>query len=194
VHILIVYGTSEGQSRKVAELVAERLRAAGHTVTLVDAVRQPVAPRVAGFDGAIIAARVHAGLYQRQIMRFVRANRATLDTIPNAFVSVSMSAARLSAGDNARLRAYVSGFVRRSGWTPARVYHVAGARLYTRHGPIGRWILGLVDGNRFATDRDHEWTDWTALGKFADEFAMSLKPDQPGAETARPAEPLDTLD
>src|SRR5579871_2512049 len=74
--VLIIYGTSEGQTRKVAEFLAKRLEAAGHVVELVDAIRQPATPRVSGFDGAIVAARVHTGHYPRQIVRFARANRA----------------------------------------------------------------------------------------------------------------------
>ena len=193
VAVLVIYATSEGQTRKVAEFLAERLETAGHAVELVDAIRQPVTPRVSGFDGAIVAARVHAGLYPRQIVRVARANHAALDTMANAFVSVSMSAARLAAGDDARLRAYVENFRHRGGWTPKRVCHVAGARLYTRHGAIGRWILGLVDGRRFSTDRDHEWTDWQALAEFADDFARSLRPGSPDEARALHA-PLDTLD
>lgn len=191
--ILIVYGTSEGQTRKIAAFLARRLEDAGHAVTLADAIRQPVVPRASDFDAVIVAARVHAGRYPREVVRFVRANRAALGTMPNVFVSVSKSAARLAIGDDQRLQKYVGDFLHRTGWAPARVFHVAGARLYTRHGALGRWILGLVDGNRFSTNRDYEWTDWAALETFADEFAAGLPPGHPEG-VARTPEPLDALD
>lgn len=125
--------------------------------------------RASDFGAAVIAARVHAGGYPRQVMDFVRANRAALEVIPNAFVSVSMSAAKLVPGDEGRIAKYIGDFIGRGGWTPNCVYHVAGARYYTRHNAVGRWMLGLVDGHRYETDRDHEWTDWVALAKSADE-------------------------
>ena len=174
-HILLLYGTSEGQTRKIAEFVADRLRAVGHEVLLRDVMHQDPPVHAAHFDAAIIAARVHAGSYQRQIVAFARANRAALKRIPNAFLSVSMSAARLTPGDEARLARYVNRFITRSGWQPEQVLHVAGARLYLRHNFIGRAILRLVDGNRFDATRDHEWTDWQALDAFAAGFDASLR-------------------
>jgi menaquinone-dependent protoporphyrinogen oxidase len=168
--ILILYGTSEGQTRKIASFVADRCRAAGHDVKLVDATDRHTSVRAADFDATIIAARVHAGTYQRAVLAFARDNRHILGIMPNAFLSVSMSAARLSPMDGTRLESYIAGFTRRTGWSPEQVLHVAGARLYTRHNAVGRWIFGLIDGHRFPTDRDHEWTNWRALERFADEF------------------------
>jgi menaquinone-dependent protoporphyrinogen oxidase len=168
--ILILYGTSEGQTRKIAGFVADRCRTAGHEVELADATDRHSSVRAADFDAAIIAARVHAGAYQRAVVAFARDNRHILGIMPNAFLSVSMSAARLSPMDGTRLESYVAGFTRRSGWAPEQVLHVAGARLYTRHNAVGRWILGLIDGHRFPTDRDHEWTDWPALERFTGQF------------------------
>jgi menaquinone-dependent protoporphyrinogen oxidase len=174
-HILLLYGTSEGQTRKIAGFVAERLRAVGHDVLLRDAMRPYPPVHAADFDAVIIAARVHAGGYQRQIVAFTRANRAALERIPNAFLSVSMSAARLARGDEARLAHYVSHFITRSGWRPEHVLHVAGARLYLRHNFIGRAILRLVDGNRFDVRQNHEWTDWQALETFTARFDSVLR-------------------
>lgn len=174
--ILVLYGTSEGHTQKVATFVAALLRQRGHDVSLLDPREQPVTLRLPDFDAAIIAARVHAGLYQRRIMRFVRNNRPWLDTVPNAFLSVSMMAANLRLGDMARAEGYVTRFVRRTGWTPRRIVHVPGARLYTRHNAIGRWILGVVDRNLLDTARDHIWTDWAALERFAETFDASIVP------------------
>jgi menaquinone-dependent protoporphyrinogen oxidase len=174
-HILLLYGTSEGQTRKIADFVAERLRALGHDVVLRDVMRWNPPVHAADFDAVIVAARVHAGSYQRQIVAFARANRTVLERLPNAFLSVSMSAARLTPGDEARLARYVTRFIRRSAWRPEHVLHVAGARLYLRHNFIGRAILRLVDGNRFDVRQNHEWTDWPALEAFAEGFDASLR-------------------
>jgi menaquinone-dependent protoporphyrinogen IX oxidase len=75
-----------------------------------------------------------------------------------------------------RARAYVDAFIAQTGWTPRQVFHVAGARLYTRQNRIGRWILGMVDRHRFDTRRDHVWTDWIALEQFAASFSAGLGP------------------
>ena len=167
--ILVVYGTSEGQTAKVAAAMALRFRESGYDVASFDVQRLPVTLNLRDFDAAVIAARVHAGRYPRRIVSFVRANRASLEMMPNAFVSVSMSAAKHVPGDDLRLAKYAKDFAALSGWSPKRTYHVAGARLYTRHNALTRWILGLVDGHRYDTHRDHEWTNWTAVRADADE-------------------------
>lgn len=180
--ILILYGTSEGQTRKVAGFLAGRFSSAGHEVTLSDATSRSGPPDPADFDAVLVAARVHAGRFQRQIVGFARRHGATLDTRPNALLSVSMSAAALGPGDAARAQGYVAAFIRQTGWTPQRTVHVAGARRYLRHGLIGRWILGLVDRHRFDTQQDHEWTDWPALERFGSEFlnaAAGTTPSRP---------------
>jgi len=195
VRILVLYGTSEGQTAKIARRLADRLEAIGHEVSLINANRQPPALTADRFDATIVAARVHAGRYPRRILGFIRANRPTLNRLPNAFLSVSMSAALQAPGDQVRLNGYISNFIGRTGWMPAQVYHVAGARLYTRHNAVSRWILGIVDRHRCDTNRDHEFTDWDAVDRLAMTFldsigsvpAASSSPREPA--TATPSVP-----
>jgi hypothetical protein len=62
--ILIVYGTTEGQTAKIVEFVAKRLRFAGDDVTVLEAASAGVID-VTGFEGAILAA------FNRRIDRVV---------------------------------------------------------------------------------------------------------------------------
>jgi menaquinone-dependent protoporphyrinogen oxidase len=174
--ILILYGTSEGQTRKIAQRLAERLVALGQVVSPIDVDHCPPALAADDFDATIIAARVHAGRYPRRILSFISANQLALKRRPSAFLSVSMSAALHVPGDKKRLDRYVSDFIGRTGWTPARIYHVAGARLYTRHNVVGRWLLGIVDRHRYDTNQDHEFTDWPAVDRLAEAFLGSIAP------------------
>ncbi len=172
--ILIVFGTTEGQTRKVATFLADRFLAKLHSVTLVDADKPPAALDPAGYDAIVVAARVHSGRYPSSVRHFVRRNLATLTAKPSAFVSVSLMAARGTAKAPEALARYVARFARKTGWTPRHVHHAAGARFYARHGAIGRWILQKIDSKAFGksddVSRDQEWTDWEALGRFADAF------------------------
>lgn len=175
-NILVLYGTSEGQTRRTATFVADRLKARGLKVSLRDITDNAETIELSTFDGAIIAARVHAGRYQRAVTAFATRHNRALTDMPAAFLSVSMSAAGLRPGDMERAENYADRFVRKTGWTPNRVLHVAGARLYTRHNAIGRWILGLVDRHLLDTSQDHEWTDWEQLKRFAEDFvAITLE-------------------
>ena len=166
--VLIAYGTSEGQTRKIAQFVADRLTAAGDEVALVDVTKLPRHFDLSRYDAAIIAARVHAGAYQSAVKRLVRGNLQALAAMPNAFLSVSMSAAGHVPGDPERVAAYAKGLTARTGWTPEQVHHIPGARKYASHNALGRWILGIVDRHRYDTSRDHEFTDWMAVAALAD--------------------------
>jgi len=64
--ILLLYGTTEGQTRKIAEFVAKRLRDIGDTVTLVDATGDTTLVDLRAHDAAIVAASLHVGQYQTQ--------------------------------------------------------------------------------------------------------------------------------
>ncbi|RUT31426.1 protoporphyrinogen oxidase [Arsenicitalea aurantiaca] len=174
--ILIVYGTSEGQTEKVARYLADRFSHGGHEVTLIDARSLPADLDMEGQDLTIVAARVHAGSYPRAIESFVRSERNRLQDMPSAFISVSMAAAGHRPGDLERAEDYVERFIAKTGWTPTFVHHAAGARLYAHHGPLTRWILGMIDGNRYDTARDHEFTDWAKLRAFANDVLAGSVP------------------
>jgi menaquinone-dependent protoporphyrinogen oxidase len=58
-NILLIYGTTEGQTRKIAEFIKPELEKAGHVVTLCDATNQPLGPE--GFDAVFIAGSLHTG-------------------------------------------------------------------------------------------------------------------------------------
>jgi menaquinone-dependent protoporphyrinogen oxidase len=169
--VLVVYGTTEGHTRKIATAVVRQLRAQGHEATGADAAQLPPELDVVSFDGVIVAARVHAGRYPRSVLRFVRRHRGVLAARPSAFISVSMAAACHRPGDAQRVHDYVDYFMHSSGWLPGLVHHAAGARLYARRGALGRFVLGLVDGHRYDPTRDHEFTDWAGLASFVREWA-----------------------
>jgi Flavodoxin domain len=60
--ILILCGTTEGQKRKIARFITDRLTKRGHAVKLIDAAEGELDPRP--FGAAVIAASLHAGHYQ----------------------------------------------------------------------------------------------------------------------------------
>ena len=78
-------------------------------------------------------------------------------------------------GERVTLAGWVETFSEKTGWRPQRIEHVAGGLPFTRYDPITRWIMhGIAEDQGYATDtaRDHEYTDWTALGEFADSVVL----------------------
>jgi len=169
--VLIVYGTTEGQTQKIAAFVADRLLARGHGVRLADAGVDADCPDPMDFDAVLVAASLHAGRYQHAVIEFVRRCRATIGARKNAFLSVSLAAAGHDAEDRAGLEGCVATFVRESGWTPGKIHHVAGAFRYTAYDFFKRWAMKYIAYRKGAptdTSRDYELTDWDDLARFAD--------------------------
>ena len=172
--VLLVYGTSEGQTRKIAAFVADRLSRRGHQVVTADAGEAGSLPDPRSFDAVIIAASVHIGRYQPAVTRFVREHRAAISARANAFLSVSLAAAGHEPGARAGLQKCVADFVQATGWTPQHVHHVPGAFRYTAYRFLTRCVMRYIAYRKGApTDvhHDHELTDWDALVRFADTFA-----------------------
>lgn len=172
--VLIVFATTEGQTRKVAMFMAERLRAMGHRVRLIPAEEAVTSLDLEASEAVIVAASVHVGRYQSSVVRFVKEQRHALETRASAFVSVSMTAANDDHDDRKALKRYVARFCRQTQWQPGRVHHVGGAICYTQYDFLRRWAMLLFALRRGAsTDctRDHEFTDWNDVNRFIEAFA-----------------------
>ena len=167
--VRVVYGTSEGQTEKIARFLAERLAGRGHRLELIDAARDCGTPQPQRFDAIVIAASVHAGRYQPAVTEYVRRHLRDIDSRPNAFLSVSLSAASSVASDLEGLKRCVETFRRETRWTPRIVHHAAGALRYSAYSLIKRWALRAIARRRGAptdTRHDHELTDWADLARF----------------------------
>ena len=174
--LLLVYGTTEGQTRKIARFVADHLAQQGHQTQLVSATDATPAVEPRDFDAVIIAASVHAGRYQSSVVHFVREHLAAIDTRSNAFLSVSLAAAGDDEEDVEGLKKCVADFTYETGWTPHCIHHVAGAFRYTAYDFLKRWAMKYIayrKGGPTDTSRDYELTDWDDLTRFVNSFAKS---------------------
>jgi menaquinone-dependent protoporphyrinogen oxidase len=175
--IVIIYGTHEGQTRKICKFVAERLKANGVAVTMLDAADAAQQTELGGFDAAIVGASLHAGGFQKSVTRLVADNVAAIAAKPNVFLSVSLSAAGDDEEDWRGLEKCLGEFFSQSGWRPQRIEHVAGAFRYTQYDFFKRAIMKRIAKERGApvdTSRDWEMTDWDKLAAFCDAFAAEV--------------------
>ena len=174
--ILIVFATTEGQTAKVARFVLDRLVAAGHSAALLPAA-EAGAVDPAGFDGAVVAGSVHAGHYQKDLVGWARAHAGPLGQVPTLFLSVSLGAAGDDAEDWAGLRACVDRFAAETGWTPARVEHVAGAFRFSEYDFFKSWAMRWIASRKdpgAPSGEDREYTDWEALEALVGDWTAGL--------------------
>ena len=186
--LLLLYGTTEGQTRKIAQFVADQLARHGHQAQLVNAIEVTTDADPKGFDSVIVAASLHAGHYQSAVVHFVNRHLADITARPNAFLSVSLAAASDDEDDALGLERCVIDFSQQTGWSPQRIHHVAGAFRYTSYDFLKRWAMKYIAHRKGAptdTSRDHELTDWADLARFVDDFSREMvSPGIPKAQTA----------
>ena len=169
--LLIAFGSTEGQTQKIAEWITARVRDAGHEAEVYDSKRRLRRRDVGTFDAIIVAGSVHQKRHQESIAAFALAHLADLEAKPSAFLSVSLSAA-LKDGEQDCLD-YVEEFVEKSGWRPPNLLMVAGAVRFSEYDfYMEQVVRHVVMQGREPMDlkEDYELTDWDALGSFVDQF------------------------
>ena len=113
--ILIAHASRFGQTRTLAEAIAKRLRARGHTVDIACA-RSSSLPAPDDYDAVILGSRIELGHHAPEIIEYIREHRATLEYMPTAFFSVSLAAAVPFAGLDPR--GYLMRTFRDLDWLP----------------------------------------------------------------------------
>jgi menaquinone-dependent protoporphyrinogen oxidase len=179
--VLIVYGTTEGQTRKIAWRISARARELGHEAQLHDSADLASKLQIGAFAAIIIAGSVHQQVHQEAVTGFAIAHRDLLNAKVTAFVSVSLSTAL--AHDHVEAQSYVDRFVADTGWRPTKVLLLAGALRYSGYDYFKQQIVKYVVMKGHGsedTERDYEFTDWGALSKFVDSFLETAAAGRPG--------------
>ena len=174
--LLIPYGTTEGQTARISEYVADVIRGHGHEADVVD-LKGSADPVPDDYDAVIVGASIHMGKHESYVRDFVKENRDALERLPTAFFSVSLAA----HDDMEEAEGYIEEFVRKTGWRPAKVGLFGGALLYTQYGFIKRHLMKKIarDKGNPDTDTSHDYvyTEWDGVKHFVEEFLETLDPE-----------------
>jgi menaquinone-dependent protoporphyrinogen oxidase len=116
--VLVAYATGEGQTRKIARRVADRIADHGQAVELL-----PLADAddidLERFDRVILAASVHMEHYQQALSDFAASHAERLHATPALLLSVSLAAAGHDAEDWKGVEHILEDLKAATGWTPA---------------------------------------------------------------------------
>lgn len=170
--IPVLFATIEGHTGKLANFIAETLRAAGHQTAAIDLADETVDVPLARADRVILAGSVHERRHPRPFEAFVIAQREALSERPTMIVSVSMSAAFAEGMEEAR--DYLTEMEMRTGFRPHREVLVAGAIRPSRYDYFARQVVEHVVLRGRDVDpgkRDHDFTDYEALRGAVRDFA-----------------------
>jgi|SRR5687768_1650968 len=171
--ILIVYGTTHGQTAAIAAFLQLTLERRGCQVVVAN-VKEPPTPPLDQFDGIVVGASVIARGHQPAVASFIRDHLSVLNAMPSAFFSVSASAGSSREAGRAAARRLCDGFLTETGFHPDLSECIAGAIKYTRYNFLLRWYMkkaSRMNGGSTDTSRDHEYTDWLQVREFAQQFA-----------------------
>lgn len=174
--ILIVYGTKEGHTATIVERMRDAMSAQGHDVAIEragDAL--PTIPEKV--DGIVVGASVHAGKYQKEVLEFVSVNRDRLEATPSAFFQVCLAAADPNPESEAATREILDNFVEETGWKPDITATFAGMLAWTQYDVFTKTLMRLITRKAEPhpdVHRDHDYTDYDAVRRFAEEFAASV--------------------
>jgi menaquinone-dependent protoporphyrinogen oxidase len=174
--ILVLYGTTDGQTAKIGQFLGEALRADGVSAEVRDA--RTAAPAPHGYDAVIVAASVHVGGYQRSVRRWAREHAHVLNEKPTAFVSVCLGVLQRQPKVEQELAAILTRFFTSTGWRATMSKTVAGALPYSRYNWVKRWAMVRIvrkAGGDTDTSRDYEYTDWADLRGFAKDFLRLVR-------------------
>ena len=174
--ILVLYGTTDGQTLKIAERIGDIARSQKFEVEGINAADLPATFTMSSYQAFIIGSSLRNRKYNAAVIQFIKDHKDDLNRNPATFFSVSM-------GDYTNfgrkgVRKLLKDFLGKMDWQPVNVGRFAGALMYTKYDfwtkfimSIAGWFMGYPND----TSKDHELTDWNQVEKFTEEFLEHVK-------------------
>ncbi len=169
--LVVLFGTVEGQTRKIVNAVAEQARTMGHGVTMIDTSDKRAEVNLSGADCVILAAPVHERRHPAAFEATLTAVRTALTSRPSLMLSVSLKAAFADGHEEGQ--DYLTEMKMRTGFEPTQEALIAGAvrpggydyyqSQVVRHVAMAGHEVDLEEGVR-------EFTDWTSLARVVAAF------------------------
>ncbi|MGO4822644.1 MULTISPECIES: menaquinone-dependent protoporphyrinogen IX dehydrogenase [unclassified Flavobacterium] len=173
--LLIIYGTTEGQTRKIAHYIESILKNANHEVTIADTTADPPSPK--SYDAILIGSSIHMHKYQSSVKHYIKKYIADLNQMPAAFFSVSLAVASDLDDEHLEVQKITNDFLEQTGWQPILISQIAGALKYTEYDYFKRLIMKMISkkqGGATDTSQDYEYTNWDEVAKFTNEFVNKI--------------------
>ncbi|GGI20576.1 menaquinone-dependent protoporphyrinogen IX dehydrogenase [Oxalicibacterium faecigallinarum] len=171
-HILIVYSTIDGHTRKICQSIQRLLEDYGHQVALLS-VEEAIRLDCSGFDCIVIGASIRYGKHHPSLYNFIQRHRVTLAALPSAFFSVSGVARNADKATRAH-NPYFKKFVAQAAWSPQLAAMFGGKIDYAKYRFFDRQMIRFImwmTGGPTDLNKPVEFTDWSAV----DAFALQIK-------------------
>lgn len=183
---LLIYATREGHTRRISEHLCELLQKEQHPCLLVNAAGAPTSLLFSDYSSAILAASLHYGKFEPEMVAFVKQHVAQLENLPTLFLSVSNaertvedphSTPQSRAGAESIVKSTTDRFLTETRWHPTQVAAAAGALPYSKYGILTRFMMKWIAKSTGAptdTSKDYVFTDWDKLDRMVEEFESAV--------------------
>ncbi|OOF71379.1 menaquinone-dependent protoporphyrinogen IX dehydrogenase [Rodentibacter caecimuris] len=160
--ILILYSSIDGQTKKIAQFIAENLEGKVQLQSLMSSLD------LSEFDLIIIGASIRYGHFDRDLYKFIEKQTALLNSKNAVFFAVNLTA-RKAGKDTPETNVYTRKFLQRIQWKPKLVGVFAGALFYPRYKWFDRIMIRFimkVTGGETDPTKEIEYTDWEKVKAF----------------------------
>lgn len=171
--ILIVYSSGEGQTKKIATFIKEKMSAHNCSADIFDCEKINSYMPLFNYDGFLIGASVHRGKFSNRIEHWISENRLVINSKPSAFFSVCLGI--LEKGSDALISEsnIVIDFFEKTNWYPSLWRIFAGALKYSKYNWFLKKVMQRIAAKSgFSSDikHDYEFTDWNDVEAFVEQF------------------------
>lgn len=170
--ILIIYSTTDGQTKKICDRLEKVIEQQAHRVKVIS-IHEEANVDLAFFDKIIIGASIRYGKHNTRIVEFIEQNRILLENKANAFFSVNV-VARKPEKSKPENNPYLQKFIKGISWKPRMLAVFAGKIDYPSYTFFDRLMIRLIMWmTKGPTDPKAivEFTDWEQVDSFGRTFS-----------------------
>ncbi|MBD1577688.1 menaquinone-dependent protoporphyrinogen IX dehydrogenase [Vibrio sp. S11_S32] len=163
---LILYSTTDGQTHKIANHIANQIGVENcQLLNLIEADDVDLTQ----YEKVIIGASIRYGHFNKKLYSFINKNEQQLQAMESFFYGVNLTA-RKEGKDTPEGSSYIQKFLVKSTWQPKLIGVFAGALYYPRYRWLDRVMIRLImtmTGGETDTSKEVEYTNWEKVTEFA---------------------------
>ena len=167
---LIIYSSTDGQTKKICETIREYLPS-GNKFKLIS-LDEALYFNLEKCEKIIIGASIRYGRHNKKVLDFIIKNKNILDLKKTAFFSVNV-VARKEEKSTPETNPYVLNFLKKTNWKPNKLSVFAGKVDYPNYSFINKTVIRfimMITKGPTDTNNSYEFTNWENVRKFAKEL------------------------
>tara|TARA_B100002052_G_C15816089_1_gene568289 strand:+ start:757 stop:1278 length:522 start_codon:yes stop_codon:yes gene_type:complete len=167
---LIIYSTTDGQTKKICETIKNNsiYKKSTEIINLNEAFKK----KIAKYDRVIIGASIRYGQHNPMVYKFIEKNKDALENRKSAFFSVNV-VARKPEKSTPNTNPYIKKFLKNTNWRPDKLGVFAGKIDYPSLSLFNKSIIRLImfiTGGPTDIRNVYEFTNWEGVKIFSQEL------------------------